>query len=321
MSRLAAVCTFVLSAALVPAQANLRINEVATGNTDWAEIINLGPDIAYIGGYKVYWGCSTSPTTWTTGSYTAPAGAVLYVGQSLVVTDSPTAVSPVTPAGSYTVYWTSNPPWSTLPAGLPTANQNGIVTLVNAANVGVDRVQWGAVNATNAASISFGAVWTGGNVVATNQNLIRINNNDTDAAADWGSTGTATPSAPNAGQSVIIGATMSLTTAGGGELTMTISTTPPLAGREVFNLLSLVDLSPNGSGPIFGLATDVINEIVTPISPFNPFHTNLDASGQYVFPVPAGILPLGLHLEGCSIVVDGTGVLIQRISPVVEINL
>ena len=174
------VSAFVLAATLASAQSGLRVNEAYTGTPDYLEIVNLGPDIVYMAGYKAYWGYNG--TSFQSGSFTFPAGTVLYPGGRAIITDTVGASSPVTPAGVYKAYVGANIPWVTAPAG------NGCVALVDPSNVGIDRVQWGSPT-TSFDTISFGAVFTG-SVTMTGAGCQRINNADTNLPADWLSSST-----------------------------------------------------------------------------------------------------------------------------------
>lgn len=305
------VSAFALAVSLASAQSGLRINEAYTATPDYFEVANLGPDIVYMAGYKVYWGYNG--TSFQSGSFTFPAGTVLYPGGRAVLTDTVGASSPVTPAGVYKAYVGANIPWVTAPSG------NGCVTLVDPSNVGLDRVQWGAVT-TNFDTIAFGAVFTGV-VNMTGAGCQRINNADTDLPADWLSSNIPTPgNLTSAGQSLIVGLTHIMTATGGGGMNLVItSSNPALPGVEVYNLLSLQDFTPNGTGPFFGIGTDALNLALTPVAIGNPFHTFLDGAGLFSLSVPAGIVPPGIKFEGVAFTVVGG--LINRISTVSEVVL
>jgi hypothetical protein len=313
------VSAFVLAVSLVSAQSGLRVNEAYTGTPDYFEIANLGPDIVYMAGYKAYWGCNTGASGFQSGSFTFPAGTVLYPGGRAIITDTVGASSPVTPAGVYKAYVGSNILWATTPTGTPATDRNGVVALVDPFNVGLDRVQWGT-NTANFDTVSFGAVFTGV-VTMTGAGCQRINNADTNLPADWLSSSIPTPGNLNgAGQSVIVGLTHVMTATGGGGMNLVITTAnPALPGVEVYNLLSLQDFTPTGTGPFFGIGTDALNLALTPVAIGNPFHTFLDGAGSFALPVPAGIVPPGIKFEGVAFTVVGG--LINRISTVSEVVL
>jgi hypothetical protein len=307
---------FLLLAAVASAQANLRVNEFGTGTPDYIEIANLGPDIAYMTGYQVKWGYNS--TSFQSGTFTFPGGVVLYPGQCAIITDTVNASTPSAPLGTYKAYMGANIPWTTAPTG------NGCVSLLDPLGVGVDAVQWGSP--TTSFSTLFGGTTFTGVVTMTAAAGQRRDNADTNVGADWVSVVAATPglltpaSVGVAGQSIIVGVTHTMSTTGGGQFSLAITTSnAPLAGAEVYNLVSLIDLTPNGSGPVFGLATDVINLALTPAAIGNPFHTFLDGAGLFSIDVPAGVLPLGLTFEGVAVVVSG-GV-VKRISTVSQVTL
>jgi hypothetical protein len=319
-----AVALLVLSV-VATAQTGLRINEVNTGTFDYVEISNLGPDIVYMQGYQVYWGCNVGAgPTFTSGSFTFPIGTVLYPGRSAILTEVVSGALPAVPLGTYRVYIGASIPWATMPSGTPATEQNGVVALVNPLGVGIDRVQWGTTT-SSFDTICFGATISG-SVTMTAAATVRSSNADTDTPADWissatGTPGNLTPPAPGVtGQSIIIGMTIAFSSSGGGQLTMTTTTSnPALPGAEIYNLVSLENYTPNGTGPIFGVGTDVIPLAVTAASPFNPFHTFVDATGVFSLSLPAGVLPIGLHLEAVALAI--TNGLVSRVSTVAEITL
>lgn len=307
---------FLLIAAVAAAQANLRVNEFGTGTPDYLEIVNLGPDIAYMQGYQVSWGYNAP--AFSSGTFTFPNGVVLYPGGLAIITDTANASTPTAPLGTYKAYVGANIPWATAPSG------SGCIALKDPAGVGIDCVQWGT-NTANFSSLYGGATFTGA-VTMTAAAGQRRDNADTDLPADWvsavaGNPGILTaPAVGVAGQSIIVGVTHVMSTTGGGQFGLAITTSnAAMPGAEVYNLLSLIDLIPNGSGPVFGLATDVINLALTPAAIGNPFHTFLDGSGLFTIDVPAGVLPLGLTIEGVAVVVSaGT---VKRISTVSQVTL
>ncbi len=310
------VSAFLMLAAVASAQANLRVNEFGTGAPDYIEIVNLGPDIAYMQGYQVSWGYNAP--AFSSGTFTFPNGVVLYPGGLAIITDTVNASTPSAPLGTYKAYVGANIPWLTAPSG------NGCVALKDPSGVGVDCVQWGA-NTANFSTLYGGATFTGV-VNMTAGSGQRRDNSDTDLPADWvsvvaGNPGILTaPAAGVTGQTIIVGVTHVMSTTGGGQFGLAITTSnAAMAGAEVYNLISLIDLIPNGSGPVFGLATDVISLALTPAAIGNPFHTFLDGAGLFTIDVPAGVLPLGLTLEGVAVVVSA-GV-VKRISTVSQVTL
>jgi hypothetical protein len=135
---------------------------------------------------------------------------------------------------------------------------------------------------------------------------------DTDAPADWSSSAASTPGAINPGLVNVID--IEFSSPGPGGLIIDVNTYfPAVPGGEIFNLFSLVDTNPDGSGPLFGIAPDALLQATTPLGPGNPFHTNLDGSGAFHLNVPPFSLPIGLHIEAVSLLIQGT---VTRISTV-----
>ncbi len=288
----------------VAAQAGLLVNEVATGTVDWIEVVNLGPASVNLSGYRLYaaWGT----TTLGTSNSTLFGSVTLNSGQALVVTETSNLATPVTAAGTIKVYSGFAIGYSTTGTG----GVSGVATLVNPSNAGVDTVSWGPA----ANTFAFGSPFTGTPFNPTAQNFGRNSNTDTNAASNWVALGTTSPCALNPGQSdpnSQITLTIS-STLGSFDLLVTTQTAVPFG--EIYNLVSLVDSVPDGSGPVFGVGIDSINSALSPADPFNPFHTYLDAAGMYALSAPQGSIPAGIHIEMVTLLVGAGG--ITRISPV-----
>jgi Lamin Tail Domain len=307
---LSALAVFLLPACLW-AQAGLKVNEVSTDVVDWIEVANLGTSPVNMTGYKIRFG-GNSGLMFVQNVYTIPAGVTLNPNQVMVITEDVSAVQPAVPAGVFKAYCGATIPWNTTPA----VGTNGCVALNDPADVGIDRVKWG--NPLQDFSV-YGSPFTG-TLAPTAATFGRFVPTDSDTPADWVSAATAlaTPGLINPGEANVIDLEFS-SPSGVGSLTVDVITIgPPVAFGEIFNLISLVDSNPDGSGPLFGVGADALLQAVTPASPGNPFHTNLDGSGHWQISVPAGSLPPGLHLEGVTVLFQGT---ITRISTVEVITL
>jgi hypothetical protein len=296
-----------LGLALVPGslKAQLKVNEVSTALPSWIEIVNLGPAPVSVAGYKIRFG-GNSGLSFVQGVFTIPAGVTLNPNQALVITEDISIAQPVVPVGVFKAYCGSTIVW----AATPTVGANGAVALNDPGDVGIDRMKWG--NPLQDFS-SYGSPFTGSISPAANV-MYRSAPIDTDTTADWGSSTVAgaTPGAINPGEANVID--LEFTTIAGGGLTVEVFTYgPAVAGGEIFNLISLIDSNPDGSGPLFGVGADALLQATTPVGPGNPFHTNLDGTGHWIISVPSGSLPIGLHIEGVSLLYNGT---IARISTV-----
>jgi hypothetical protein len=299
---------------ILPSQtvvAQLKINEVSTALPSWIEIVNLGATTVNVGGYKIRWG-GNSGISFIQGVYTIPAGVMLAPSQALVITEDISTAQPVVPAGVFKAYCGATIVW----AATPTVGANGVVALNDPADVGLDRMKWG--NPLQDLG-TYGSPWTGSIAPSANV-MFRPTPFDTNLPADWSSstTGTATPGVANPGQANVIDIEF-VTTPGMGDLQIDIVTYgPAVPGGEIFNLFSLVDSIPDGSGPLFGIGADALLQATTPLDPANPFHTNLDAMGHWGLYAPPGALPAGLHVEAISILYLGG---VARVSTVEAITL
>jgi hypothetical protein len=293
------------------AQAGLKINEVSTDVIDWIEVVNLGNSPVNMAGYKIRFG-GNSGVSFIQGVYTIPAGVTLNPNQVMVITEDVSAAQPIVPAGVFKAYCGATIPWNTTPA----IGTNGCVALNDPADVGLDRVRWG--NPLQDFS-TYGSPFTG-SLTPTASTFGRFTPTDTDTTADWlsNSFANSTPGAINPGEANVIDLEFS-STGGPGSITVDVITIgPAVPNGEIFNLISLIDSIPDGSGPLFGVGADALLQAVTPVGPGNPFHTNLDGTGHWTISAPAGSLPPGLHIEGVTVLFQGT---ITRISSVEVITL
>jgi hypothetical protein len=301
---------FALALFLFPASlcGQLLVNEVFTGDPDWIEIVNLGTTTEDLSSYKIRFG-GNSGMSFTQGVYTIPNGTMLAPNGVLVITDDPSTSLPLVPVGVFKGYAGSNIVWNTT----PTAGTNGAVALNNAFDIGLDRMKWGSPITDFS---SYGSTWTG-TIAPTAATMYRGSPFDTDGPADWSSAAQPTPGAINPGEALVID--LEFNTPGGGGLNIDVFTFgPAVPNGEIFNLLSLVNTVPDGSGPLFGIAADALLQATTPLSPTNPFHTNLDGLGNWQLIVPPGFLPPGFHVEGVSLLIQG---FVSRISTVEVITL
>ncbi len=181
------ILTLGLGLALLTAPATAQgvlINELFLGVPDYCEIVNLSAAPVDIGGWSLI--MTDDPTAVTT--FVFPAGTILAPNQLAVVAENTS--NPSVPAGTLR-FDTSNINWS--------LSSGGTAALNDAANVGVDYVLFG--NATNLPSGNPLAPFTGS--VNNSANVLRrLNNTDTDTAADWAvqGNGTDTPGVLNPGQ-------------------------------------------------------------------------------------------------------------------------
>jgi hypothetical protein len=295
-------------ACLVPAclsgQSTLKVNEVSTAATSWIEIINLGASPVNMTGYKIRFG-GNSGLSFVQGVYTIGA-VTLNTNQVLVITEDPSATVPSVPAGVFKAYCGMSLPWATTPS----TGANGVVCLNTPGDVGLDRMKWG--NPLQDMS-TYGSPWTS-TISPTAAVMLRGSPVDTDGPADWSFSATGSPGAANPGEANVV--SMQLTTSGGGSITLNVTTLgPPLPSAELYNLVSFQTQTPTGSGPLFGIGADALVQATYGY----PFHTNLDVNGNFSISGGPGTLPVGTHLEGISIVLQGGA--IARISSVAVITL
>lgn len=294
MSRALQLCVIAAIASLSsPCEAQLVINEVYTGLTDWCEIGNLGTTPVNISGFTLQ--MTDDPSTNTL--FTFPPGTTLAAHSVLVVTEL--ANSPAVPAGVQRLVCNAIN-WSgfgslTLPSGT--------CSLGNASGAGIDLVRFGAptTNPTHSPPAPFPTALAIGDVYR------RISIVDTNTPADWQSTTLAgnSPGEWNPGQPLgRIRITIANLSPGA---TVDVTTDPMVPFGEIYNLFSTATATPSGSGALFGVGIDAFNQILTPLSASNPLHTNLDGNGAWNLTLLSP-LPPGLHLECVSILVVGGAV-------------
>lgn len=130
---------------------------------------------------------------------------------------------------------------------------------------------------------------------------------DTQADADWSAAAAGTPGLANAAGPAVMptpGIDLEITIPAPGAFSLRVVTgNPPLPGQQLYNLISLTPTFCAGSGPIFGLAIDVLPELTLPVG-MAPFHVLLDAAGIYTFVLPAGTVPPGIAFEAVSVAMD-----------------
>ena len=177
-------------------------------------------------------------------------------------------------------------PWPTAGPG----SRGGDCVLVDGAtNTGVDMVIW---NDPPGANNFFGATFVG-TLSALGSTLRRASNVDTDTGSDWAfgglNLGAVNPGQVDPTQPIL---EVTVMTDGFGSIQWDVtSSNPPLPGGELFNLVSFQDFAPDGAGPFFGIGFDAIPQLASPKSSVGPFHTCLDASGNFSFSLPTGTVP------------------------------
>lgn len=283
-----------LSAVIViPADGQIVINEFNAGSPDFVELRNLGFAVVNIGGYVVESYQSNGGTPSFEGSYTLPAGTMLGPRDEFVLEENGSAGTPASgfPCGVHTGY---NYNW--------TASRNIILILRDASNTPLDYVyRNNNGGAGGAPSLPSGLSWTGSFNTSGNA-CSRLSDTDSDTASDWTTNSSASPCVDNPGQSGLPPVLLTLTSAGGGQLSVSTMTVPALPGALFWNLVSFQDFNPDGSGPLFGIGLDALPQIAGPTGTI--FHDYLDASGQWSFNGPAGTVPPGLFVEVVTVAVD-----------------
>jgi hypothetical protein len=283
------------------------INELDTDVPDTLELFNTGLAPVNIGGWRIENGATNPSLTWITETYVLPGGVTIAAGGFVVITEGSVGVPPGTPV--YTD--PNNIPWPTAGPG----SRGGDCVLVNGSNQGVDMIIW---NNPAGANNFFGATFNGMYLPAS-ATFHRNSNTDTDTSADW-TTGGLSLGQVNPGQvdPTLPLLTLTVSTNGQGSLQWdVVSGNPPSPGVEIFNLVSLEDWTPDGSGPLFGIGFDALHEFATPQTTPGVFHTSLDPGGAWSLSVAGGI-PAGIHAEFVSITVGPGGP--DRISSVASVT-
>ena len=85
-----------------------------------------------------------------------------------------------------------------------------------------------------------------------------------------------------------------LFTSGNGDLLLQVQNAP--AGSTLWIPFSILTSQPLGLGPVFGLGSDVLQQLGLPLGSA-PFRVNPDPFGRYVFQAPPGTLPPGITLD------------------------
>lgn len=290
----------------IAAPAQVVINEFHTGSPDWVELRNVSGVAFDFGGWSVTTYQSTSGVPVLEGTFTIPYGTVVPSAGFLILQE----------------YGAPGMP-GPLPCSLSTGFNYGWaqgrsveVILRSPQQMAADYVyRKGSGGPQAPPHLPPGAAWAG-IFSAIGDGCARATDQDTDTASDWHVT-SATPCASNSGQSTGQNVVLNVATSGAGDVSVIIQTTPPLPGAEFVTLTSSIDLVPNGSGPVLGLAWDALSSI-HPAQPGSPFHAWLDPQGALVFAAPPGSVPPGLHLEAVVAMLDPSGGLLA--SGVVEIT-
>ncbi|MCA9323303.1 MAG: lamin tail domain-containing protein [Planctomycetes bacterium] len=286
--------------------AQVIINEVDMGPTDWFELANAGTSAVNIGGWQVLV-AGDSGTSTVPASLVIPAGTMIPAGGLLVITENATLATPVRPPGVPAFYFGGNIFWNSFNVG-----SGGTITLV-AAGQGVDTFNWLAPQGSNpVAPASFSPSFPGplqGNILYRNKLTA------TSTVADWVSDSVGTPGAFNPGQVILPTVHLTLSQPGPNLFQVGVATVdPPTPSLEIYNLFSTQQTLPRGSGPLFGVALDAFDQLLLPPGAA-PFRTYLNGAGT--FNGLYGLaLPPGFYVEAVCITIDsGT---VGRISDVVS---
>ncbi len=281
-----------------PLSGQVVINEFNAGTPDFVELRNLSTtNTVNVGGYTVESYQSNGGTPSFEGSYTLPANVMLPPRGEFVLEENGNAGAPAAtfPCGVRTGY---NYNW--------TSSRNIILILRNASNQAIDYVYRNdSGGAGGAPSLPAGLSWSG-SFNTTGNACSRLTDVDTDSAADWTTNSNATPCNDNPGQTATPPppppVSLLITSSGNGDINASVATMPTLAGAEFWNLVSFQDLTPNGSGPLFGIGLDALPQIASPTGSI--FHNFLDAAGSWSFSGGPGTITPGLHVEVVSVAVN-----------------
>lgn len=97
--------------------------------------------------------------------------------------------------------------------------------------------------------------------------------------------------------------------------TAQIAVTNATPNTNLFILLSLTQTNPLGSGPVFGLASDVFFELTYPLG-VAPFHVSASPAGSYTYSI--GGVPVGLYVEGRALAYNGS--VVTATTPITSIT-
>ena len=289
----------------IPACGQIVINEIYTDVQDAIELLNNGAAPASLAGHRIEYGGLNPNLVWTPGTFNFPSSANMAPGELVVVREATTG--PPVLAGT-TIFTTSiNINWATTGGG---QTRGGACILVDGSNQGIDMIRWLGAQAPNEFGASFSGTYN-----PNSTSFSRIDFTDNNNASDWGDEPLALGSLSNGQTSSINVLSVALSTTGVGDLNWSVTTSNPAApGAEIYNLVSTQDFVPDGSGPLFGVGFDAVLLLAQPASATNPFHTFLDAQGQWSLTLPPGVVPAGFHAEVVSILLGPSGV--DRVSSV-----
>lgn len=274
------------------------INEVSCATPDFIELVNVGGAAVNIGGWTLQsWYRTTVAGVLTAEAvYTFPVGTMLGAQSFIARHDSSTGT-----VGACSLYVGWNYNWA--------STYEVEIVLRNAAGVGVDYVHRSPIAGVNT-NLPTNLTWSG-NLALTGDNIRRNNITNTSGAADWSVAANATGCALNPGQSFLPPTppvSMLVSTNGLGSVNVSISTFPARPFAEFYGLYSMMNHTPNGSGPLFGVGFDALTSVWEPLLPGSPFHSNLDASGVFNFALPGG-MPAGLLIEATCVVINGSALI------------
>lgn len=192
MQRLVLIAAFA-AVMLVPAAAQVRINEFFTGTPDHVELQNCSAAPVDVSGWTVQTSFATAagPMTLET-AFVIPAATVIPAAGFLILQEFGTAGAPGTLPNSISVgfnyFWV--------------ANRSMEVILTDAGGNGIDYVFRDVFGNGPAPNLPAGTNWTGTLGTGTGDDVARNSDIDTDDAADWTDAAIpATTAAENAGQS------------------------------------------------------------------------------------------------------------------------
>jgi hypothetical protein len=335
MPFLAPLVVALLFATAAAAQSDWKISEIHTGSPDFVEVVNTGPTTRPVSMLILVTANNAACPATTAGAgpaqqngfYAATGTAMIppggtYVFEDLGVAGS-TALTPAAsggPAnGALGERMGLNLSWAGSSHGEAALYDGGSVVPTSYGQVvsggaAQDYVCFQTVPTVGAVPfgegfrfnpLDAGGRWYSGPVLRApgDDVLFRIGPTDADTSADWNAgVGPHTGGAANpAGVPGAAAPGLDLELSNdGGTLSLEVRGAPAtFAGVEVYNLISLAPTPCAGSGLVFGLEADVWSLLFVPVGTV-PFRANLDAAGEYVFPLTIGVL-LGVAVEARSL--------------------
>jgi hypothetical protein len=290
-----------------PCAAQVVINEFDVGMPDWVELRNLGPAPVSLAGWTLSAWYATGSSLVTDPSLSIGSSVVLAPGATVVFEELVPAGTPGT-VSSCAIGTGFNWNWD--------GNRSVVLALRDGSGSGIDYVFRNRTGVFGTPNLPPGLSWSGA-FTQPGDVCYRNRNQDTHAAADWSAGPTGTPCSPNPGQTPVRPVTLLITTQGGGQATIGITTSPSHPLAEFYGLYSAMNFTPTGSGPFFGIGVDAIPWLFQPLIPNSPFHSRLDANGALTITIPPGVIPVGLFVEGVILLLAPSG---PTTSNVVEVQ-